>query len=470
LFRSYGGNSIQLDLTVLAIFHPRVISAALVAVICGQFEAAAQTAAPGATRPYRAVFGGSAANPDVHHSLSVSATVLAGYDENAPVSFGEIASPLLQTGTFLGIGSGLAYSFEGKRVQFGANAGTNMRYYRDDGEWIGTNHYGSFGVSAQLTQRLNVVLNQSVSYAPSYSYSLMPGFGSLIPGTAVGGGDFPLGDQSITVYDTAATASLRVTRRGSIAAVSTYRYSDFGGSGKGTVTGLRSYSVGGRYRYGITRNASLRLGYVYREGQYGYVLAAPATAVHDIDLGVDYRRALSFTRRTSLEFSTGSSLVTVPVAGTESNQLQYRIGGDVGLSHEIGRTWRARLAYSRGIGFAEAFAEPIFSNAVNLSITGFFTRRIDFNAYGGLAIGDVGLAAPRSASPLPGVSTSQFHAWNASVRVRYAIAPMWAVHGEYLYYSQDFGTANIVPAGVPPVLDRQTLQVGLTLWVPLLRR
>ena len=35
---------------------------------------------------------------------------------------------------------------------------------------------------------------------------------------------------------------------------------------------------------------------------------------------------------------------------------------------------------------------------------------------------------------------------------------MWALYGEYLYYSQDLGSAVIVPTGVPPVLDRQTIQ------------
>jgi hypothetical protein len=47
---------------------------------------------------------------------------------------------------------------------------------------------------------------------------------------------------------------------------------------------------------------------------------------------------------------------------------------------------------------------------------------------------------------------------------------MWAMYGEYLYYSQDLGSAVIVPSGLPSVLDRQTIQVGLTFWVPLLRR
>ena len=48
---------------------------------------------------------------------------------------------------------------------------------------------------------------------------------------------------------------------------------------------------------------------------------------------------------------------------------------------------------------------------------------------------------------------------------------MWAIYAEYFMISTNrIGTAVIVPSGVPSVLERQTIQVGLTLWVPLLRR
>ena len=133
----------------------------------------------------------------------------------------------------------------------------------------------------------------------------------------------------------------------------------------------------------------------------------------------------------------------------------------------MGRTWRARVGYNRGVGFAEAFAQPVFADGITGSLTGFFNRRIDFNVNGGFSSGEVGLGRTAGLSE---ASNSSFRTWNFSARSRYGLGSLWAVYAEYCYYSQDLGSAAIVPTGVPSVLERQTIQIGLTFWVPLLRR
>jgi hypothetical protein len=262
-----------------------------------------------------------------------------------------------------------------------------------------------------------------------------------------------------------------VSRRGSIEGLVNYRYSDSDDSAAAAAHYLRSYSVGGRYRHGVSRYASLRLGYAFREGQYGLTPTTPTTRVHDIDVGVDYARALSVTRRTSIDFSTGSSVVTVPAIdpagdGREVNEVQLRLVGTVGLLHEMGRSWRLRVAYNRGVGFAEAFAEPVFADGFNASLHGFFNRRTDFSTNGGFSFGDVGLR------PDSGISRSgdSFRTWFFSARSQYALGSLWAVYTEYLYYSQDLGATVIVPDGIPATLHRHTMQIGLTFWVPFLGR
>ena len=379
-------------------------------------------------------------------------------------------SPLLRTGGYLGLSGGLAYAWQTERVQVAGNLGMNSRYYQDTGTFIGTSRGGGIGVSAAIGQRGRILANQSVTYAPSYLYSLSSGRGGTTPGTVVGGGSFPLGDESVYVYDTTASASYSVTRRGTIEALGSYRYSDFAADGDVPVEALRSYSVGGRFRQGVSRYATLRLGYVYRQGQYGFTRTSAAVGIHDIDVGVDYNRALSLTRRTTFDFSTGSALISLPVtevASTDAsgNELQFRLVGQVGLSHEMGRTWRARAGYNRGVGFAEAFAQPIVTDGVNVSLTGFASRRVDVSLNGAFSAGESGLGQTRSTA-----SNSSFQTWNVSARTRYALGSMWAIYAEYSYYSQDLGTAVIVPSGIPSILERQTMQVGLTLWVPLLKR
>ncbi|MEO6486985.1 MAG: hypothetical protein ABIO78_03470, partial [Thermoanaerobaculia bacterium] len=399
-----------------SLFSSPTCAAAIAIALWGSAPAAAQVT--GSTRPYRALFGGSTANPGVHHSLDVTVSVLTGYERNDMAEQGaptnNSSSALLENGFYSGVSANLAYTWQGRRVQVGANAGTNTRYYHERSELLGVGHSAGFGVAADVGRRMRVFASQSVTYAPSYFYSLLPDLGALPPGAVIGGGDYPLGDQPVYVYDTTASVTFGLSRRGSFEALSSNRYSDLGSSGGLNASSLRSYSFGGRYRHGLTHNASLRIGYVYRNGQYGLRGPASSTAVHDIDAGVDYRRGLSLTRRTTLDFRVGSSAVNTPLGGTQEQRLQYRLVGDLGLTHEMGRTWRARFAYNRGLGFAEGFTQPVFSDGVGASVAGFLSRRLDFSANGGFSVGDVGLSNDQN----------RFTTGNTALRLRFALRSM----------------------------------------------
>ena len=82
----------------------------------------------------------------------------------------------------------------------------------------------------------------------------------------------------------------------------------------------------------------------------GMVTAIPATRPgggtgdykgHSIDAGVSYNKALSFSRRTTLGFSTGTAAVN------DGIQTHYSLIGNVQLTRELGRImvgWRRLLA------------------------------------------------------------------------------------------------------------------------------
>jgi hypothetical protein len=61
-------------------------------------------------------------------------------------------------------------------------------------------------------------------------------------------------------------------------------------------------------RWSLTRNLGLRTGYGYQTATYG--VDARTLGYHNIDVGVDYNKALSFSRRTTLSFGTGTSALT----------------------------------------------------------------------------------------------------------------------------------------------------------------
>jgi hypothetical protein len=438
--------------------------------------ACGQTAFAQATRPYRALFGGSTVNPDVHHSFDVTASVEEGYEDGDLVDDSLAAtSPLLTGGVYSAFSANVSYAWRSQRLQVAANGGSTMRYYPDEGEFLTVGHSAAVGFSAQLTERMRVFANQSVAYAPSFLFGVMPVLSEQGIGDITNPGGLPDSNQSVYVYDTNASVTFGLARRGSLEALTSYRYSDLGSTSYSSIgvpptpggsadptSDLRSYSVGGRYRHGLTRNMALRIGYIYRNGTYGYGVVGGngSTAIHDIDTGIDYRRALSFTRRTRLDFGVGSAIINTPQVAAQDRSLQYRVGGNVGLTHEVGRTWRARLAYNRGVGFVEAFTQPVFLDAVTGSLAGFFSRRIDFSATGGYSFGDVGL----------GATPSQFRGWSTSTRLRIAANAHAAVYAEYFYYYHNLGEAVLVPTAVPQRLDRQSIRVGVSLWTPLLRR
>jgi hypothetical protein len=223
---------------------------------------------------------------------------------------------------------------------------------------------------------------------------------------------------------------------------------------------LQSYALGGRYGYDLSRNMTLHFGYVYRSGQYSYTINSKPAVVHDIDAGVDYHRPLSLTRRTHVNFSVGSSIVSVPAAATSTTENQFRVVGSASLSRDIGRTWRAQLTYHRGAGFAAGFNEPLFSDAAIAFIEGFFSRRVDFHGEGGFSEGSVGFSSSLG---------NDYRTYNANVRIRVGIGAALAAYGEYLYYSYGTGADVFTAAGVPKSLDRNSARLGLTLWLPLIR-
>src|SRR5262249_37939686 len=154
----------------------------------------------------------------------------------------------------------------------------------------------------------------------------------------------------------------------------------------------------------------------------------------NIDTGVDYRHALSFSRHTTVDFSVGSSLVNLPEVGTAGSprgaavgreSLQYQATGDLGLSHDIGRSWRARIAYKRRISFVEACGDPVLTSALRVSLDGFAWRRVDLRLSGGATIGD--------AATTQSVRDS-LHSYDGAIRVRLGMSSVTALYCEYVYY------------------------------------
>ena len=176
---------------------------------------------------------------------------------------------------------------------------------------------------------------------------------------------------------------------------------------------------------------------------------------HSIDGGVDYNKALSFSRRTTLSFQTGSSAV----GDGNGGRLRFRLTGGATLNHEIGRTWVASAGYSRRTLFHETWGQPVFSDALTFGVSGQVSRRLQFMSVGQTAIGEVG------ASNTPGFSTNA-----ATSTLSYAATRFINLNMTYGYYRYRFDEGVLLPAGAPRTMDRQSIRATVTLWAPLYQR
>jgi hypothetical protein len=418
-----------------------------------------------AQRPVTGIFGGSGYDAEPVHVLDTTVSVGGAFESNEHRGLDQrTLSPFEQSGFYTSLDGALNYGWRGEKVAFGANAGAQNRYYAETGDFLSVDRYGGVGLVASFARRTQLEVNQTVSYSPAYFSGMFPALSSDVPGSVDAlGPDYAVSDLYAFTYETSAGISHGLTERTTLGFSSSVKRTDF--SERSGYQDLVSYSVGGRLDRQLTQNAKARFGYYYRRGQYAFVNEAVDTTIHDLDVGLDYDKALSLTRRTHIDFGMGSSIVTEPISGGDAtapveDRLQYELKGSVGLSHEMGQTWLARVAYERGLGLVEGFPEPVFADGVSASLGGFFNRRVELRIDASYANGNIGRVA----------ESSRLEAYSGLARLQYAINRNLAASGEYFFYHYDIGRAVMLPLGVSHFQDRGGIRGWLTMWFPTLRR
>jgi hypothetical protein len=221
-------------------------------------------------------------------------------------------------------------------------------------------------------------------------------------------------------------------------------------------SGLLSRDLSARLSYQVSRDLALVGGYRYQAGTYQNNLA-PSTEdrLNSLEIGVDYQKALSLSRRTTVSFTTGSIGVQNPSGATE-----YRLVGSARLNRDIGRTWRTSGVYTRGVSMIEGFPQPFFADSLAAYATGSVSERVSLYLTGGYSKGELGLTA--SATP-----TNMF---DAMARLRVTMTRLFALSGQYVFYRYQFdGTTGLLPLGIPSQLNRQGLRFGVDIYLPFIR-
>jgi len=437
--------------------HDKGIGRALGVVALALVCAGTARAQPAQRPAAGAVFGGASASTS-GKALDLTVDINESYDQNVTVRSGPDEFSLFQgSGAYVVLTPNLDFVSHGNRVQWAMNAGSNGRYYSDTGEVIVTNESGAANLSVRLSSSTTMSLNQSVAYSAS------PFAGLFVPSVApeIGSAAPPTSNYSLDAFKSYTSATgASVTHRISPRATLSFA-SDLGYTATPRTAGypsVQNRDVGGRIAYSLSRDLHLQFGYTFRQGQYE---GSPRSTQHDLNIGIDYSRPLSRTRKTAISFMLGPTVASVPLTvGSQDVRRQYRLIGDASLRHQVGRTWALQASYRRGIGNIEGFQAPVFTAAYSASASGFLGRRTDLSLSAAYSTGE---------SALTTGTPDQFATYTGDARLRIAMTRMWATYVEYLFYDYNFNR-TVLAAGLPPSLTRNGVRTGVTMWIPVRRR
>jgi hypothetical protein len=399
---------------------------------------------PSSSRPNRGLFGGGIGETGQLLTLNVS---LGGGRDKILFPAGE-PSRMFSHGS-----TRLSYSLDFGRFSASVSGGSTARFYDGRSNDVRASHSADAWMAIRLAERTTLSVGQNLSIAP---YNVMHFFeqgpGSSLWTDPVANTTidpaFAGGGSSFYTFSTNASIQQQINRR--ISAGVDYHRTESGIDFAQRDPAHQGLSAG--ITYGVARGLSMRLGYGVSER---HSFTGTRKYRNDtFDAGVDFNRALSLSRRARVRFSTGA-------AGLDDGfQRRYTATGRARLEYQIGRTWTAALSATRGVQFIETIDTPLIANGLRLGTSGLLAPRLQLNADLGVSRGRNGL----------GAGAPPFESTFGNVGINTSITRYFALGVSYAYYSYRFDDGAVLPVGVSPRRDRQSLRVSLNVWVPLMVR
>jgi hypothetical protein len=200
------------------------------------------------------------------------------------------------------------------------------------------------------------------------------------------------------------------------------------------------YELGGKFGARVAQYGAFRASYVRQDVNR----SLSHYVVHHVNIGGDYARPLSASRRAFIAFSGGSAAV--------ESRDSFRVSaiGDVDFWYEFKQSWIGAVRYHRGVTFIDEVVDPLMSDAVSAQITGLLSPRLDFNGSATYSRGNVGFR-----------SSDSYQLYGARSQLRYALSRVLGLYGEYLLFHYEFPPTILITGGLPPSTSRQTVRVGL---------
>jgi hypothetical protein len=400
-------------------------------------------------RPYRGLFGGSEIgpeNPGLFLIFDAYGTADRADDsQRVGVRRGDGA-------THAGGRARINYFRPGRLLGLTANASTDVRKYRELSDPSYANQ--AFVALSSDFGRTALRLSQSVALAPLYRYALLPG--QELEGesdAAPASVDVDLTERSRFTYGTVATLSRRLGARSTLSAGYDFRYVDQ------TDDVFESTMHGAHISYErtVSRFSNLRLGYDLRDRVFTSELGERRTQINGLELGGAYVRPLSFSRRTTVGVTGGSSMISRDLVAGEPMSRLFRVTGTGSVNHEIARTWTLQGLVTRGLQFVDAFPDPFLATTYRASLTGMLSRRVEFETTS--AFSDGRLRTSATGDDYRSVLAQSSISWALSQRIN--------MRASYAWYWYDFGETTTLPPGFSDHTNRHAVTVTASYWMPL---
>jgi len=407
------------------------------------------------SRPYRGLFGPD--GRDAAQVLSANGAIGIGYDTDVVAQHRDLALASLSlertADPYSLFGGGLSYMDHGERYDFGASIQSIARNYARFSTV--SSHAATVSGALRVLRRTTLVAAQTFSYEPfgtlfRFPTLAAPGIGQIQP-TAP---EFSVVGGSYTTYSSSATATQQLSKRSSVTANYLYSGADLTASSSG---GYRTQQGLLRFSHNMTRNTGWHAGYGYTVAHYPGAEDAMYRG-DTIDVGIDYSRDLSVTRRTRLSFSTGATGIK------ERGHTRYLVTGTAVLNREFGRTWRGAAVYTRSVGFFETIPLPYFYDGVSIGMFGLVSSRLESHTSVGATFGDL-------SSPTVRPGSNRFTTGYGNTGILFAISRFVGVAADYLIYTYSVDDTSVITHGLlRPELTRQSVTVSLRAWVPIVER
>jgi hypothetical protein len=444
--------------------HRLLVVVLLLTAVAVSVPAFAQTFQPRQTRPEWGIFASGVSNTG--QKLVLTASFGGGYEDDltkpaaAPVASADPAEPTASpfySGPFGSLGANLKYSVDKKSVQGDVQFGAFGRNYRQMTDpLIGTysasgNLSFAFGESATLST--NYYAGQYLQNLAPFGYNSGSGWGT--PGVPNAPGDPGVVTTGDTYRGLGASANYHQKVTTNLAITAAYAF--YGNDSWSSVASNGRYDsqyVNAGVRYSLAKGLGLRAGYGTTVAGFG-----PADQTNyrsrNIDVGVDYNKSLSLTRKSRLSFSTGLSGIVDP-----ANQTHYYFVGNATFTHEIGRSWSFFAGVSRNTDFYQTLGRPTVTDWANVGLGGLIGRRVNVQGfvswYSGSAVA---------------TGAKVYDSTNATASVQVALNRILAIGADYSYYRYGFAdNVLVVPPGFVRQTDRQAIRVSLNVWAPLVTK